>query len=312
MSRIAFGAISVALLVLTLFLFPPLATMGDLGICLPSPNSWPISRFWGWLADALLLFLAAIVMGEANKKFNFIPEATPIMPLGMLVLVACNPISTAALTTSTLLLFCNALSLMIVISTYEEHNASREFFLLGTIPAIGAMVQYSFLMMIPVYVAGGIMMKSFRLREFVAYLFGIMAPYWIALGLGLVSPLAFRLPETLVVFDRSAVDGDIFLTLIAAGIMAVVGFIFSLYNSVRLFSRNSRLRCMHMTLNFMGYAAILAIIFDFSNFVAYFGTLALWTAVEVAAFLNLYSVRRPAVALWVLLAVFLPFYIIAL
>lgn len=312
MTRVAFAAVSVTLLILTLLLFPPIATSGDLGICLPSPNQWHLPRFLSWLINTVLLVLSVEVMAMANKKYNFIPETRQALPAAMAFLLACNSIPTAALSTSTLLLLCNALCLFILLSTYEEPNATREFFIMGTLPAIGAMVQYGFLWMIPVYAGGGLLMKSFRLREFIAFIFGLLAPYWIAVGLGLVSPAAFRLPDVLTVFNGGAVESDIFITVLTAGIMAFLGFIFSLYNGVRLFSRNSRLRCMHMAINVMGYVAVLAVIFDFNNFVAYIGTIALWLALELATLLHLYNVRHQLVPLLLMAALFLPLYILTL
>lgn len=312
MIRVAFGATAAALLIITLILYPPVAITGDLGLCLPSPNEWGIPRFPGWLINTILIGLSAAIISTANKKYNFIPEADPIMSTGMVLLLACNGITTATLTTSTLLLLSNALALFIIISTYEERNASREFFMVATLASIGSMFQYSFLVMIPVYVGGGLLMKSFRFREFIAFVFGLIAPYWIAVGLGLIPPDAFRLPESLSIVSKGAVDSDIFLTLVATAIMAAVGFILSLYNGVRLFSRNSRLRCMHMTFNLLGYVAVLAVIFDFRNFTAYFGTLTLWLGIELATMLYFYNIRQPKVALGILLVVFLPLYIVAL
>ena len=312
MSKVAFLGITVALLILTLVLFPPITTAGDLGLCLPSPNRWGIPHFIGWIINSVLIFLSASLMATANKKYNFIPEGDSVMPVALLILLACNCISTFTLSTSTLLLFTNVLSLFVIFSTYEERNATKEFFIIGTLPAIGAMFQYAFLVMIPVYIGGGLLMKSFRIREFIAFLLGLLSPYWIAVGLGGISPFAFRLPDSLIVFNREMVENDIFLTLIASGIMALLGFILSLYNGVRLFSRNSRLRCMHMTFNLMGYVCVLAVIFDFTNFVAYFGTIALWLAVEMAIMLHLYAIRRHMIALLLLLVIFLPLYIVAL
>lgn len=312
MSRVVFSGIAAILLIVTLIFFPPVATVGDLGLCLTSPNQWAIPRFAGWLANSTLLFISALVMATANKKYNFIPEADPIMSMALLVLLACNCVTTATLTVSTLLLICNALSLLIILSTYEERNATREFFIIGTLPAIGSMFQYAFLIMIPVYIGSGLLMKSFRIREFIAFIFGLIAPFWIVIGLGIVSPFAFRLPDTLTVISKEAVGNDIFLTLVAAGIMALLGFVLSLYNGVSLFRRNSRLRCMHMAFNIMGYVSLLAVIFDFNNFTAYFGTIALWVAIEFASLLYFYNIRRPQFALLIILIAFLPLYFLAI
>ena len=312
MTRVAFGSIATLLLLITVFLFPPLSTGGDLGLCLPSPNQWQLPRWLGWLINTLIIFLSAAIIHTANKKFNFISDAEPVVALALMLLLACNCITTSSLNTSTLLLLCNVLCLFILFTTYEARNATREFFVIGTLPAIGAMTQYAFLVMIPVYIGGGLLMKSFRVRELIAFVFGLLAPYWIALGLGMVSPFEFRLPDHLTIFNRAEVESDIFYTLLAAGIMAFMGVILALYNGVRLFSRNSRLRCMHMTINLMGCVALLAVIFDFNNFVAYFATIALWLAVEFASMLNLYNIRHVGISLMILLLIFLPLYILAI
>ena len=312
MSRIAVGAVTLILLILTLIFFNPITAMGEMGLCLPSPNIWKWPHIAAWCVNSVIIFVCALVMAYANKKYNFIPEAQPVMALGLLLLLGCNCVTTSTLSTSTLLLLCNVVCLFVIISTFEERNATREFFIIGTLPAIGAMIQYSFLVMIPVYIAGGILMKSFRLRELIAFIFGLIAPYWIAIGMGMISPFDFKLPESLIVFNKEAVDADIFLTLLATGIMALFGFVFALYNGVRLFSRNSRLRCIHSTFNIMGVISIFAIIFDFSNFVAYFGTIALWVAIETATLLYFYNLRKPQLALILILVIFLPLYILAL
>lgn len=312
MTKIGVAAVSITLLILTYILFPAIAVTGDLGICLPSPNQWHLPKFISWLINAITIVLSVVVMASANKKYNFIPETRPFLTLFLLLLLSVNSISTATLSTSSLILLCNAFCLFILLSTYEERNAAREFFIIGTLPAIGAMFQYGFIWMIPVYMGGGLLMKSFRVRELIAFIFGLITPYWIAVGLGLISPFDFKMPGVLTVFSKNAVENDIFISLLSAGIMAFLGFILSLYNGVRLFSRNSRLRCMHWTLNLMGYVSVLAVVFDFDNFMAYYGTLALWLAVETAAVLHFYNIRNPRLALLILAAIFIPLYIVAI
>lgn len=312
MGRIALFIISAALLFLTFRFFTPITSSGDLGLLVSSPNMWKLSHLSGWLINTLLIFLSAGLLSVANKNLNFVPETKPIMPFLLLLLISCNCISTSTLSTSTLLLFCNILSFFIILSTYEEENATKEFFIAGSLPAIGAMFQYAFLFMIPVYIGAGLVMKSFRWREFIAFIFGILAPYWIAIGMGLVSPLSFKLPQTLTIFNQEAVESDIFYTLLASGAMAFIGIITALYNGVKLFSRNSRLRSMHVSINLMGAMAILATIFDFNNFVAYFGTLSLWLAIETSTLFYLYRFKYPSVGFALIAVLFLPLYILAL
>lgn len=312
MSRfVAFGVAAILLLI-TLFAFTPVNFAGDLGICLPSPNQWHLPKFLGWLINTGLISLSVIIMASANKKYNFIPEVEPMMSMILLLTLACNCLTTSVVSSSTLLLLCNVLCLYIIITTYEQMNATREFFIVASLPAIGAMFQEAFVLMIPVYIGGGLMMKSFRLREFIAFIFGLIAPYWIAVGMGMISIDAFHFPQTLSAFSATGVNSKIFLTLLAICIMGVLGLIMALYNGVRLFNRNSRLRCMHFSFNIMGLVAILALIFNFNNFEAYYGTIALWFAIQTATLLNLYNVRRSLTVICVTLAIFLPLYFIAL
>lgn len=295
MGRAAFGLVAIILLVLTLTLDSP--STGSLG---------------GWAANTVLTLGCSAVIALANKKYNFIPESHTTTAVALLLLLCINPITTAGLSTSTLLLFCHLLCLYILISTYEARNATKEFFIIATLPAIGAMFQYAFLALIPIYIGGGLLMKSFRVKEFIAFVFGLLAPYWIVMGLGIMSPFSFQWPDSLTVLSRGAVEEEIFLSLLTVGVMTVLGFILALYNGVRLFSRNSRLRCIHSTFNLTGAVAVLAIIFDFNNFLAYFGVLALWLAVQVALMIHLYNIRRPLIVLLILFCIFLPFYILAL
>lgn len=312
MNRVVFYPIAFILLLLTLFCFAPISIAGDMGICVSSPNLWHLPRFGGWLLNGILVFLSVAIMASANKKFNFIPEAEPLMSMALALLLATNCFTNATLSASTLLLFFNVLALFILISTYEEMNAAKEFFIIGTLPAIGAMFQCSFVMMIPVYIGGGLLMKSFRLRELIAFIFGLIAPYWIALGMGMVAPEAFRMPEIFTVFRAVKVGESLNLTLVTACIMGGLAVICALYNTVRLFNRNSRLRCMHSTFNLMGFMAIMGMLFNFNNFPAYYGTIALWCAIELATLFYFYNIRYIQALLVGILIVFLPFYFIEL
>lgn len=304
--------ISLILLAGTLIYFVPVVPPGQLGLCLPSPNEWALPPVAGWMMGVALVALSAAVLFSANKRNNFIPDAYGVAPSALLLLVGCNSLTTASLSSSTLLLAVNAICIYIIISNYEERNAARPFFIISSLISIGAMVQYAFIVMFPVYMVGGIVMKSFRLREFIAFLMGAAAPYWIAVGLGLVSPMAFHLPGRLEVVSTKNIPPDIFYTLLAMGAMTLIGLILSLYNGLKLYTRNSRLRCMHLTINVLGLVTIAAIIFDFDNFAAYFGTLALWVAIKIASLISFYHIKSQKTVLAITLALFLPIYILSM
>ena len=115
MIRVAYIAAAIILLVLTYIFFPPIPTSGDLGLCLSSPNQWKLPHFAGWCINCFLIFLSAGMLDVANKKYNFVSEAHEILPLALLVLLVCAPLSTFSLSTSTLLLCVNVFALYVLI-----------------------------------------------------------------------------------------------------------------------------------------------------------------------------------------------------
>lgn len=310
MTRTLYYGAAFLLLLLTLIIFPSYHSAGGEGICLPSPNLWQIPRFAGWLLNTLLLVLIVVISATANKRYNFIPGPEPVMSMGLALLLASNCLTSVGLSGSTIVLLFNTLALLILLSTYEARNATREFFLIATLPAIGSMFQVAFITLVPVYVAGGFLMKSFRAKELVAFIFGLAAPYWIAVGTGMVDLQSFGWPGTETVFGAEAVAPRLLPTLVACCIMGGVSIILTLYNLARLYTRNSRLRGMHGTFIIMGLMAIAGFLFNFDNFSAYYGLLALWLAIEVASLLHFYSLKNYNVALISLGVVFLALWII--
>ena len=301
------------LLLLTLTIFPHFTIQGDMGLCVSSPNLWTMPRFPGWLLNTGLILLSVLILNQANKKYIFVHEIEPVVTMVMTVILVCNCLTTATISASTILLFINAIALFILFSTFEDFNATRQFFVIGTFAAIGSMFQYAFLFMVPVYIGGGLLMKSFRIRELIAFVFGLIAPYWIVFGFGWVSFSDFHWPGIKMVHNSPPAVREHLLTLISMAILAITAFIIAVYNSIRLFSRNSRLRCMHLTINLMGFISGLALLFDFSNFTAYFGTVAFWFAVQITSLFPLYRLKQPQeAALLVALIISLPLYFIEL
>lgn len=283
--------VSVAMLVITLCLFAPPGAMGDMGLCLPSPNEWQIPKFLGWCLNSVLVFISVAVISSANRQYNLIPGSDYVLPALLTVLLCSCCITTATISTSTILMATNIAALYILFETYESYNASRQFFVMASILSVGSMFQYAFLMMIPVYILGGVLMKSLRIRETIAFLLGLVAPYWVFIGLGIVPFPSLQMPDTLRVLSTARADRVLGIALIAGSVTAILGVILAVYNSLRLLMRNARPRSMHATISLMGIVCTLCMLLNFNNFVSYLGTLALWLSLEIAMTFSLYEVR---------------------
>ena len=128
-----------------------------------------------------------------------------------MVFAASNPRTTGYLSSSTLLCAINLLSLSVLFKAYNSRNATQEMFLIGTFISVGSMFQYAFLPMIVPYVASAIMMKAFRIKEALATGMGLIAPYWVGVGMGLIPLEAFSLPELTNLFSDYIHSSDLFV-----------------------------------------------------------------------------------------------------
>ncbi len=87
---------------------------------------------------------------------------------------------------STILLAANTAILSIAFTCFKQRNATRELFAIATILSLGTMVQYAFIFMIPAYIAIAASLKCLRFKETIAFILGLVAPYWVGVGLGII------------------------------------------------------------------------------------------------------------------------------
>lgn len=313
-TEVLIGSILIALIMTvgTYIMVEPTIPSGDYGICLPSPNNWHIPSFLSWFLTVAIVAGTAFLAYLSNKKYNLISTTEPLLPVTIILLLSCNALITVRLGTPVIMMAVNAICLYILFETYEKFNSTQEFFFLATFLSFGSMVEYSFLMMIPVYIVGGVLMKSLRWREIIAFLFGIIAPYWILVGLGVISIFNFKLPESTELTTQLELNPNLYLSLISVGFAGLLALVASLYNSYLLLNGNSRIRCMHLAISILGYICLLFMIADFNNIMAYSGTIYLWCALEVASLFGSGNFRNSWIWLLSFVIIFFILYTIML
>lgn len=284
--------LAAAMFVTAFFLNTPLALTGQSGLCLPSPNEWGLPFIGGWILNTAVILAITVALYFSNKKYTFVQGPDTVLTGAFLVMTASNAWMSGFLTTSGMMALANLISLDILFGSYGKRNATQELFAIATILALGSMIQYAFLFMIPVYIAGAIMLKCFSLKALGAFLLGLIAPFWVGVGLGLIPPEAFRMPAITSFFDTTASKSDLFFGLLSVGVTAVLGLILALNNSVRLYAGNTRRRLFNMVINLLGFVAVVCLIVDFNNMLVYMATIYMITAVQLANLFALWDVNR--------------------
>ncbi|MBD5278785.1 MAG: hypothetical protein HDS32_06060 [Bacteroides sp.] len=298
---------AIAMIAATAMLMPSLRPEAEFGICFPFPSNW-CPQDLQILINSLLIGCAVVMAFFMNKKHSFVRSTESILPVAMTVILASNPVNTSYLGTPVFMLIVNLMCLDIMMKSYHSENATTSMFAVATYLSIGSMLQYSFIPLLLVYPVMGIMIKAFRFKELTAYLMGIVAPYWVAFGFGMISLSDFNMPRFLV--NMPATDGDYLLfVFISLATLGLVGLMTTLNNAMLTYSGSMRVRSINTMINFLGLACFICMIVDFDNFGAYASTFCFTSSVQISNFFAMRHIPYSDVWFWSLLSVFLLYFI---
>lgn len=272
----------VAMASLSFFFTPTGLFSGEAGICAPSPNLWHLSHGLSWLLNNVLIFGIAVLLVFANKKLVFVPGQDYVFPTLFLITTAANPWLTVALNSSTLLCAANLGVLYLLMNAYGRANATQEMFVMATIAALGGMIQYAFLLFVPVHLICAGTLQLVRPKELCAYLLGLIAPYWTFIGLGIVSPHDFALPHIESMFTFSGFGLDLLFILLEVVPAIIATLVCVARNSLTIYTTSVRLMLFNRVICIFGLAALIFACLDFSNFIAYIETIFLVAAIQGA------------------------------
>ena len=281
-----------AMFAVAFFIESPATLGGQMGICLPSPNDWGLSPLGGWLLNLAVTVSVTLALYFCNKEFSFVQGSDTVLTGMFVIMAASNTWTSGMLSSSGIMALANIICLILLFGCYRKRNASQELFVIATILSLGSMIQYAFIFMMPVYLIGSIMLKCFNMKVLAGFLMGIVAPYWIAVGLGIIPPDAFTMPTFTNLFEGYASKGGLFIGLVNVALTVLIAFILALNNSVKLYAGNTQRRLYNMVINLLGIVATICMIVDFNNMVVYLTTVYMIAAVQLGNLFALWNVHR--------------------
>lgn len=306
------GAVALAIaLAFIYYLFgTPYKIDADLGVCLPSPDLWPIPSLWSWLINFALILGSSVALIFFNKSYSVIQSADTVLPSLFLLLTVTNPWASDLLGSSSLMVVINLLCLATIFSCYKSLNATQEVFVVATMLSLGSMFQYAFIFLMPGYILIGLLMKCFRFKELAAFLMGVAAPYWIAVGMGLVPVESFHLPTFTNLWDGFSSKTDLLTGVLNIGITALVAVILALNNAVKLYAGNTQRRLYNNAISVLGLICIAGMALDFNNLPTYLATFYMTVAFQIGNTFALWNIKKAAWWLGFIVAVYLTMFLI--
>lgn len=269
------------------------------GLLFPVPEAWPVAPLWGEVANAAVIGLSAPAVFLINKHFSLLKSSLPFWALFYLPLT-CSVLTVSGHLTGNILLLPAVLMILVALfGGYRSRNATRATFFIATCISVGAMVQPAFIPFILPVLGGMALMKICHFREITALLLGLIAPYWVLLGLGIVSIDDFHLPQLSDIFTSPIPEGCMPMV-IGTAVAFAISLLLSLYNGIKLYAGNSRIRALNNVVNLFGITAVVAMTVDMANMASYVGVVNLWFALQFANLFTLWNLHKPIWIFWLI------------
>lgn len=241
--------------------------------------------------NVLCLLATGGIMLALNKVFSYVRSVTHLPASVFFLLQLANPSGLVALNSGTLLSLVTAIATMPLFAAYQDKHSQRSIFLIFALVATGAMFHYGFLVLIPAFLLGFINMGVFNLKGLLAMLFGLITPFWIVLGLGIVSPTDFTPPHIhgIWTLTTQTLSSPLF---ILATLTTVLGIVLVIMNLMTIMNYRMQTRVYNAFFVFVLIAAIIALCIDFSDVAVFLPLLSLMVAVQVAHAHTLHTTHR--------------------
>lgn len=231
--------------------------------------------------NVLCLLLTGGILLAINKVFTYVRSMTHLFVSAFFLLNMANPSGLVSFNAGTLLALVTALTLMSLFASYQDHHSQYSIFLIFTIVTAGMMVHYGFLVLIPAYLLGFMNMRAMGIKGVLAMLFGLVTPFWIALGLGITTPAQFALPHFEGLWLMTTAAWTSHLTILVAT-TAILGIVLAVMNLYTIMNYRLQTRVYNIFFIIVLVLALIALCLDFKHLAVYLPLLNLTVAVQVA------------------------------
>lgn len=243
-----------------------------------------------WLNIIAILGICALMI-ELNKIFSFIRQVTLLYGSMFLMLQVSDPYVTTTLFDGTLLALFVVATTYIIFNSFQSSTSKRSIYITFTILSAACTFQYAFLYLIPVYFIGFLQMRAMSLKGTIAMILGLITPFWILLGFGIVTFSDFMPPHLANVWDHLDLTQSGML-ISSAAITGLLTLILLVVNAFHILSYRTQIRAYNGFFTILSVFTILAMMIDYNNILIYLPMLNICLAIQIAHFFTINTYRR--------------------
>ena len=281
---------------------------GDKGTVFPSANEWFSAGLPDFAAAIASFGLSLFLMVSVCKIFNVLRSLTWLHVAFFSLMQAATPGLAVQFYTGSMLLPVVLVGILLLLGTYREPRATRQIFLIFFLLSLAATTQYCYAVYAIVFFMGCAQMQIFNGRTITAALLGIISPWWILLGFGLISPADIHLPSFTSIFSAIG-SGSTLLLLIAVGISAFIMVLALILNVFRTIAYNARARAVNGVFTVLSLVTLVACAADYRTLISYIPLLNFCAALQAAHYFATHRAEKSCIAILLVMAAYIALYI---
>lgn len=281
---------------------------GNSGFAIPSANTW--------ITDPLLSMIAGVALNAAlagmliyiNKRFNLLRSISMLFATSFLLIQGAMPMLTGQLYGGSVLCLVILTAIVPLYRTFQKPSRTRLIFLTFFLVSLSTVLSIAYIAYIIVFLLGCFQMQNFSFRGTLAIIIGIVTPYWILLGLGLVHPHDMQLWSFVNIFD--ALSGqDVAKIVVYVGVTFFIGIVCGCINLFRIYGYNARTRAYNGFWIVLAIVTVLMIIVDYSHLIMYVPVLNCCTAVQIGHFFIINNRKRAYIPILCIITAYILIYL---
>lgn len=272
------------------------------GVCFTSASVLNLSPEMSMVLNVIGILGICTLLILLNKVFSFIRAFSLLYAPVFIMAEIAHPYIATRLYDGTILCLV-ALSLsFILFSSYGQARSKRSIFMTFFVLSLCSTFQYAFIYLIPVFLIGFLQMRIMTLKGILAMIFGLIAPFWILLGMGIV-PLQQLMPIRLVNVWEHLNLMQSGLLIASMAITASLTIVLMVGNMFQIMKYRSEIRAFNGFFAVLGVFTMVMMAIDYNNILIYLPMLNCCFAIQMAHFFTINKFRRRYILIFVLLAV---------
>lgn len=282
------------------------AAMSAQGFVGPWSGDWNLIPEIGWGIEAALVVLIVVLINHLNKAYNLMRSTSKLQCTLFLVITSATPSLLVKLCPGTVL--C-AVVLLCVAILYFVHVSGeidrRKIFLVFVILSGCTAFDAAYLVYILTMFLACFQLRLFSMRTLLAIVTGLLTPWIIFFGFGIVTIADLQLPDwTFMLPDMQEVRNRILL--LTVSLTLFLGLCALLQNIYKIISYNAQSRSLLSVITLNTLVTILATIVDFDDVFPFLTLLNVFVSYQIAhMFVAILNFNKSYIAILSLIAIYL-------